>query len=160
MSVIAIKNRKLAWDSQITVNGGLRWGNMPDKVRKYKFNNHTYFAGGVGILNHIQDFYRFLDTLDNETFEEWCDNPTYRGSNSTTVFFYNPSIDEVWEFSGRGTPVKLNLGNNNYVQGVGAEYAYGVMDAGKSAYEAVSMVIKRFDGCGLPIHKAEYRKRR
>lgn len=160
MSIIAIKNRKLAWDSQVTGGGGMKWGSIVDKVRRYRFGNKSYYAGGCGSLSNIQHFYRYLDNMESDDFAGWLESPKYNPGNSSSVFIYMPEEDQLYEFADRGLPVLLCLTKNNYAAGVGSEYAYGAMDSGKSAYDAVKMVTQRFDSCSPPIHKAEWRKRK
>lgn len=158
MSIIAIKNRKLAWDSQITASGGFKFGCMSDKVKRFRFGRRTYYAGGCGSLSTIQSFYRFLENFDAEEFDDWLASPKYNQGSNSSVFIYVPDHNHLLEFADRGLPVQLNLAENNYAVGVGSEYAHGFMDAGKSAYEAVVMVTERFDSCSKPVHRAAWRK--
>lgn len=159
MTIICIKDRKIAWDSQISM-GTMKWGSIPNKVKRVEVGARTYFIGGCGAVSNIQAFMKFVDSLDDEQARDWFSDPHFSSSKETTLFVYDPQKEVVYEFEGRGPPVKLPIKKSAWVGGTGQQYAYGVMDAGKSAYEAVKMVIKRYDGCGEPIHTDEYKPRR
>ena len=159
MTIICIKDRKLAWDSQLTASGGLRWGSVRDKVRAFKKAGHVFYLGGCGQWFHIQAFIRRIEDMDEEVLREFCKDPKHNVPNSTSLFMYDPLKQILFEFGDKGPPVWLDMKGKNYALGTGYEYAYGVMDSGKSAREAVKMVVGRFDGCGLPIRTAEWRKK-
>lgn len=159
MTIICIKDRKLAWDSQVTSTGGFKWGSINDKVVRLTSNKRSYYVGGCGSLQAIQLFIKRLKEMEADALEEWMIDPKHQTDRTTTLFMYDPKDEIIFEFQDKGAPVWLNMKKKSYAIGTGSEYAYGVMDKGGKAYEAVKMVIGRFDGCGLPIHRAEWRER-
>lgn len=157
MTIICLKDRKLAWDSHIS-QGSMKFGSTDSKVRQYSFAEKVYYAGGCGDLCVVQSFQRFLEEMDDDTFEVWSKNPRFNVQRATT-FLYNPAANFLCEFQDKSPPVELRL-KSGYAIGIGSDYAYGAMDSGKSAAEAVKMVAKRFDGCSEPIYKAVYQPKR
>lgn len=159
MTIICIKDRKLAWDSQVTSNGGFRWGEISDKVVRVNRGDNCHYVGGCGNLQSIQAYVRRIRDMPAEDFLQWVKDPKHQSDRSSTLFLFDPKTETIFEFQDKGNAVRLSLSRKSYAIGTGYEYAYGVMDAGRSALEAVKMVIGRFDGCGLPIHRSEWRKK-
>ncbi len=159
MTIICIKDRSLAFDSHIS-QGGFKWGTTDKKVREYTFGGKVYYAGGCGVLATVQNFHAFLDDMDDGEFKVWSETPRFPVRGNSTMFLFNPTANHVCEFQDKDPPIMLPLKRGQgYAIGIGCEYAYGHLDAGKTAYEAVMAVTKRFDGCSEPVYRADWKRK-
>lgn len=126
MTTIAYKDGILAVDSQATF-GTLR---VPGITKKMRLLQDGSIAAGCGVLATVSKMFHWLDT-DRST-----DCPLKGGEQSSVVIVVTMAGEvQIWEDE---LPYEHDA-NAPLAQGSGMEIAYGAMQCGKTAEEAVEI---------------------